>query len=154
FAPDGQSLAVAPGDPATFLRNWKESRQGEVKLLDAATGKSLPGTPAALIGHEGSVWAAAFHPGGRVLATAGQAGHIRLWDTNRGKQQHVVRGHAAPVISLAWKAPGEGQPAVLATGSFDRTVKLWDADAGKEILTLKLSEGAARVLAFSPDGKT
>src|SRR5262249_46566299 len=77
FAPDGQSLAGAPGDPTSFLLNWKESRQGEVKLLDATTGKALPGTPASLIGHEGSVWAAAFHPGGRVLATAGQDGTTR-----------------------------------------------------------------------------
>jgi hypothetical protein len=75
-----------------------------------------------LTGHTDEVYAIAFHPGGRRLATGGLDRAVWLWDLDRGEDVARLPGHTSFVWSLAWSPDG----ATLASGSGDATVRLWD----------------------------
>jgi hypothetical protein len=75
-----------------------------------------------LHGHTDDVFAAAFHPDGRRLATAGRDRAVWLWDLARGEDVARLPGHMSFVWSLAFSPDG----ATLASGSGDATVRLWD----------------------------
>ena len=62
---------------------------GLVALWDVATGRER----ALLRGHDGPVQSVVFSPDGRTLATGGNDGVIRLWDTGPGSE-FVAEGPA------------------------------------------------------------
>ena len=53
------------------------------------------------------VRAVAFSPGGRLLAAAGDAKVIALYDVSSGEQVANLMGHGAWVTSLDWSDTGE-----------------------------------------------
>jgi hypothetical protein len=73
-------------------------------------------------GHTDEVFAAAFHPDGTRLATAGRDRAIWLWDLATGQEVARLQGHTSYVWSLAFSPDG----ATLVSGSGDFTVRLWD----------------------------
>jgi WD domain, G-beta repeat len=75
-----------------------------------------------LRGHTDEVFAAAFHPDGKRLATAGRDRAVWLWDLARCEEVARLQGHTSYVWSLAFSPDG----ATLASGSGDFTVRLWD----------------------------
>jgi WD40 repeat protein len=77
-----------------------------------------------LRGHTDEVFAAAFHPDGTRLATAGRDRAIWLWDLHRGEEVARLAGHQSYVYSLAWSPDGK----TLVSGSGDSTVRLWDTE--------------------------
>jgi hypothetical protein len=93
-----------------------------------------------LRGHTDEVFAAAFHPDGKRLATAGRDGAVWLWDLARREPVVRLPGHKSYIWSLAFSPDG----ATLASGSGDGTVRLWDTaplkmryDARREAATLR-----------------
>jgi WD40 repeat protein len=60
---------------------------------------------------------------GRLLATGGGYGTVRLWGASTGEPIATLQGHTGGVWGLALSADCH----LLASGSEDGTVRLWDA---------------------------
>jgi WD40 repeat protein/predicted Ser/Thr protein kinase len=120
FSPDSRRLASCSED--FTVRVWRidalvaspHREGGVIRLTECQV----------LSGHTDVVLAAAFHPDGTRLATAGRDGAIWLWDLERGEAVARLPGHTSYVWSLAFSPDGK----TLVSGSGDFTVRLWDTE--------------------------
>jgi WD40 repeat protein/serine/threonine protein kinase/tetratricopeptide (TPR) repeat protein len=103
FSPDGRMIAVANSD-------------GIVQLLNA-------GTEHRLIGPFGRVYEAAFHPGGRRLATAGNDRQLRLWDVASGLELLALRNFDHIVYTAAFSPDGQR---LAVGGAFTGSLRVLD----------------------------
>lgn len=101
-----------------------------------------------LSGHEGPVYDAAISPDGRLIATGGADGTVRLWDTQTGQTLFTLTGATGAVWGVAFSPDGRR----LAGASRDGTVRLWNTATGEELATLAGHLGGVLDVAFSPDG--
>ncbi|MBL9167284.1 MAG: hypothetical protein JNN07_06050 [Verrucomicrobiales bacterium] len=119
-----------------------------------SSGRSLLGdsTPEIVLqrGHYGEVGAVAYSPDGRIIASAGPADDIRLWDRATGDLVRALPGHPERVMGLVFSPDGKW----LASAGTEGTVKLWDYDAGRlaHLLTNHVGDWVRRI-AFSPDSR-
>jgi WD40 repeat protein/serine/threonine protein kinase len=102
-----------------------------------------------LAGHANAVSAVAFSPEGKLLASCGHDGKIRLWDLGTRRETKVLT-HGTVVRSLAWSLDGK----LLATGANDGMVRLCNVATGQEIRSFPSRQDTHRgAVAFSPDGR-
>jgi len=138
FSSDGKTLASS-GFRRVYL--WDIStRQLRATLVDDALQGSLS--------HGSTIYAIAFSPSDRVLATASRDGSAKLWDVASGRLRTVLLGHKGRVHRIVFSPDGR----TIATGSDDRTAKLWDVATGQLKATLK-HRGTVWSIGFSPDSK-
>ena len=103
------------------------SAEGLVLIWDTRSGKELH----RLSAHQGEVFALAFSPDGKQLATGDLGGAIRLWNVTTGKQEHLLTKNGGYISALAFSRDGktlfsgEQLPAAAMT-------RLWDLATGKE----------------------
>jgi eukaryotic-like serine/threonine-protein kinase len=108
--------------------------------------------------HESPVFDAAFSHDGKLLATCTQAGVVRIWQAETGRDIRVIRewrAHEEPATAVRFSPDDR----FLATGSRDNTVKVWDLEKVRrgedKEPHLRLEHASSRVwsVAFSPDGR-
>ena len=86
---------------------------------------------------------------GKLLATGGFDGLVRLWDMATGDELLLPIKEPESVVSAAFSADGR----VLAIASLDQTIRLWDLATRRELDTLKGHESGVWTVTFSADGR-
>jgi uncharacterized protein YcbK (DUF882 family) len=114
----GRSLAVAAEQPEVelFTLNRRAAPTGVRKLR----------------GHQSWVRAVACSPDGRLLASGGHDGKIRIWSAESGALARTLEGHGLWVTALAFSPDGKR----LASGGFDRRLRLWEVASGRQLRKL------------------
>ncbi|WUH89821.1 hypothetical protein OG900_06600 [Streptomyces sp. NBC_00433] len=135
ISPDGRTVAA-------------RADNGTVRLLVAATGRTLrtltsPAAPRAQL-----PTSFAFAPDGRTLAVSGVHGTASLWDLRSGKLRATFAAGTSPLASVTFSPDGR----TLATASADSSLRLWDIATGQDRATFDTGRAYAASMAFSPDG--
>ena len=138
FASDGATLATAGGESLLY-------RAGDVVVwkADGTRVGDLPGHPTA-------VWAVKISRDGKLAATAGYDGLVKLWDYPARTLKTDLKKHKGWVRSLDFSPDGTK----LATAGEDGTVIVWETADGSEVKTITAHAGPVTAIEFSPDGGT
>jgi WD40 repeat protein len=107
-----------------------------------------------LEGHGFWVNRVAYHPSGKIIASASSDRTVRLWQSS-GEHLQTLSGHTNWVTSLCFSPDGK----YLVTGSRDNMIKVWMIDQRTNLFnevpaaTLRGHEGPVLDVCFSPDGE-
>ena len=92
--------------------------------------------------------AIAFGRAGTRIYTASTDRTLRIWDAATLQELHVMRGHEAPVRSMA-VSPDER---TVVSCDDSGSLRLWDPRTGRELYELYQHSRVFTWLEFSPDG--
>ncbi len=150
FDARGAQLAVASAEP------------GKVGFLHfiavQGSGRLEPGKGDAISAHKDSIYALAFSPDGKTLATAGYDRVIHLWNVPvidkpvkeaKVEPRLTLKDHSDTVYGLSFHPDGK----LLASAGADRAVKVWEVATGKRLYTLADATEWVYAVAWSPDKK-
>lgn len=139
-SPDGTRLAAAIAD-------------GPITIL-SVDGERLHELPGHTLGTTALDW----HPDGRLLASAGQDGHVRLWDTQTGAQAQALRHATSWVERVAYHPSGR-----FLAAAAGKELRVWDAlanlvcahhDHASTIADIAWKPGTTQIAAVAYGGTT
>jgi WD40 repeat protein len=141
-------LHAAPPAEGANVSEGTRTQPALDELGDPLPAGALARLGTARLRHVNRVFAVAFSPDGRTIASGGHDRVVRLWETASGKELLQLRGHQDVVDAVAFSPDGK----LLATGSADKTIRLWDPITGKHLHTLQGHQGSIESVAFSSTG--
>lgn len=147
FASGASSVAFSPDGSLWIAGGCEEGidgcARGSAYVMDAFNGKAI----SSMI-HSDIVYAVAFSPDGRTVASGSGDGVIVVWDALTGEEMARM-AHGQSILALAFSPDGS----LLLSGSDDDTARVWEAFSGIEVARLQHDEvGAVVSVDFSPDG--
>ena len=134
FSSDGARILAASGRTGAF---------GLAAIYSTSNGELLR----EFVGHRDVLYAAAFSPDERYIATAGYDREIVLWNTETGELIRRYAGHNGAIFDLCFSNDGS----LLASACADETVKIWHVETGQRLDTLSQPEGEVLAVLFSAD---
>jgi WD40 repeat protein len=133
LSPDGERLAWAS----------KRLQQEQPTIHDLRTNK-----PIKLTRHGFGVYALAWFPDGRRIATASSDQTVRIWDARDGRTLRILRGRPEAAHAIAWGPDGR-----LASASFDHNIRIWSPGSREPDRVLAGHTANVHQLAWRPDGQ-
>ena len=166
FSPDGETLAIAGGNPGETgmveMRKWPTlERQHEYLMHDdviysvgssrdgsrwnTASGDEVcrvyrTGTGKSLCRftkHSRGVMASEFLPDGKTIVSCSRDETLRVWDASTGVGIRTLHNHSRDVLDLAVRQRVSGLP-MVASASSDLTVRFWQPTIGRMVRFARL----------------
>ena len=144
FTPNGRRLVTVERETA-FLPTPDSHRVlhgSGVVVRDARTLRAVRSFP-------GDGVAGALSPGGRLFATGGDDGSVRVLDLRTGRARTAAGRHDAPVRDVRFTPDGR----FLVSAGDDATVIVWDVARATALETFTGHSGAIAGLAVGPGGR-
>jgi RNA polymerase sigma factor (sigma-70 family) len=140
YSPDGKMLAYATG-PSIVLRDAKTTK--EIRRINGPL----------------NITGLVFAPDSKALAAKAIDQFIRVWDTETGKETHVL-GEGFKGDTSRWMQPSLfknfafSPDSKFIVASAESSLRMWDLTTAKEVPLSSGHRGPVTSLAVTPDGKT
>jgi WD40 repeat protein len=142
YTPDGGRVATVGGDGA--VRVWTVGEAGGLLPLARFEGTPKPGSSTGFSPLSG----VAFSPDGRLLASVGADGVVRLWDVQTKAEVRGLRGATDWATAVAFSPDGR----MLASAGVDKVARVFELTPQETAASVGHLLGIDAV-AVSPDGK-
>lgn len=108
------------------------------------------------LGHRGAILTLAYAPDGQLVASAGDDGMIKLWDTSTGELRATLPANQGPLLELFFMPDGKTLASAGGGPMGPGQVMLWNTVTaeGTEVPIKEAYDQNVAAVAFSPDGRT
>jgi len=139
--PQKHAMAVQPMDHSN-QQMFDYSEPPRTSQLEAPT--------MLLTGHMSEIFAAKFHPDGKILASAGTERQIYLWNVfGECENYFLFKGaHTGAILDLHFDTDGS----TMFTASTDKTVGMFDMETGERVKRMKGHNGIVNACSVSRRG--
>lgn len=131
--------------PAVALTVASSSMDQSVTIWNASAGNTEQRHQ-----QDGQLYALAWSPDGRYLASAGSSATIEVWDTMTNQVVATCTGHTQSIFGLAWSPDGRR----IVSASQDHTAQVWNPLTGTPLVSFTGHVDTVWVVEWSPNGRS